>query len=103
MPKSKAKTIEERYKKKSQLEHILDRPDSYIGSIELTELDDPMWVINDIENTLVKKNLKIVPGLYKIFDEILVNASDQTIRDETCDIIKVNIIFPMILFLLQFI
>lgn len=81
------KTIEERYKKKSQLEHILDRPDSYIGSIEMTDLDEPMWVVDkkendngDKENTLVKKNLKIVPGLYKIFDEILVNAGDQWVR-----------------------
>ena len=32
--KNKEKTVEEIYKKKTQLEHILDRPDSYIGSIE---------------------------------------------------------------------
>ena len=49
MPKTKAKTktIEERYKKKTQLEHILDRPDSYIGSIEMTDMDEPMWVCDD--------------------------------------------------------
>ena len=77
------KTIEERYKKKSQLEHILDRPDSYIGSIEMTNLDEPMWILDnndEKQNVLVKKNLKIVPGLYKIFDEILVNAGDQWVR-----------------------
>lgn len=34
-PKStKATTIEETYQKKSQLEHILLRPDTYIGSVE---------------------------------------------------------------------
>ena len=31
---SKKKTIEERYQKKTQLEHILLRPDTYIGSTE---------------------------------------------------------------------
>lgn len=28
------KTIEETYQKKTQLEHILLRPDAYVGSIE---------------------------------------------------------------------
>lgn len=30
----KGKTIEETYQKKTQLEHILLRPDTYIGSVE---------------------------------------------------------------------
>lgn len=30
-------TIEDTYQKKSQLEHILLRPDTYIGSVEYTE------------------------------------------------------------------
>lgn len=77
--KTKTKTIEERYKKKSQLEHILDRPDSYIGSIEMTNMDEPMWICDD-NGQFIKKSLKIVPGLYKIFDEILVNAGDQWVR-----------------------
>ena len=37
-----AKSIEEIYQKKSQLEHILLRPDTYIGSIETTT--NPMWI-----------------------------------------------------------
>ena len=32
-----------------------------------------------------------MPGLYKIFDEILVNTRDQTIRDSTCKTIKIKI------------
>jgi DNA topoisomerase-2 len=31
---SPAKTVEQIYQKKTQLEHILLRPDTYIGSIE---------------------------------------------------------------------
>ena len=44
-----------------------------------------------------KKTIKIVPGFYKIFDEILVNAYDQSVRlKETPDAkqvkeIRVNI------------
>jgi DNA gyrase/topoisomerase IV subunit B len=35
------------------------------------------------------RDVRIVPGLYKIFDEILVNAADNKIRDPNMDHIKV--------------
>lgn len=40
---------------------------------------------------LTTRDVKIVPGLYKIFDEILVNAADNKIRDPSMDWIKVNV------------
>jgi len=67
--------IEKIYQKKSQLEHILLRPDSYIGSIEKNE--DKLWVFDEKLDKFIFKNISYVPGLYKIFDEILVNASDN--------------------------
>lgn len=33
----------------------------------------------------------MVPGLYKIFDEILVNAADNKIRDPKMDTLKVTV------------
>jgi DNA topoisomerase-2 len=33
----------------------------------------------------------MIDGLYKIFDEILVNANDNIKNDKTCNIIKVNV------------
>ena len=61
--------IEKIYQKKTPLEHILLRPDTYIGSVEYLQQD--MWVW-DLENErMVKKEIKFVPGLFKIFDEIL--------------------------------
>ena len=71
-----SKKIEDKYQKKSQLEHIIDLPDTYIGSIEKGEVD--LWV-HDGE-TMVKKNINITLGLYKIFDEVLVNAIDHWVR-----------------------
>lgn len=38
---------------------------------------------------------KQVPGLYKIFDEIIVNASDNKQRDPTMDTIKVRYLFGL--------
>ena len=76
----KKKTVEEIFVKKTQLEHIIDLPDSYIGSIENTELDT--WVYDEEKDKIVFKNVKYIPGLYKIFDEVLVNAIDQHTRVE---------------------
>jgi hypothetical protein len=81
------KSIEEIYQKKSQLEHILLRPDTYIGSTDKQQ--QPMWVHNG--EKLVFKNVDYVPGLYKIFDEILVNAADNKVRDASMDTVKVEI------------
>ncbi|KAL3537453.1 hypothetical protein ACH5RR_000819 [Cinchona calisaya] len=81
------KTIEETYQKKSQLEHILLRPDTYIGSIE--KHSQTLWVFE--ENSMVHRPISYVPGLYKIFDEILVNAADNKQRDTKMDSMKVVI------------
>ncbi|XP_071645421.1 DNA topoisomerase 2 isoform X2 [Temnothorax longispinosus] len=88
-PATKQKTIEGIYQKKSQLEHILLRPDTYIGSVEpLTEM---MWVFDKEKEMMVQKEIRYVPGLYKIFDEILVNAADNKQRDPKMDMIKIDI------------
>lgn len=62
-----------KWEKLSHLEHVLKRPDSYVGS---TKPDyESMWVVEN--NKFVKKNILYPPALLKIFDEILVNALDQ--------------------------
>jgi DNA topoisomerase-2 len=68
---SKELAVEKIYQKKSQLEHILLRPDTYIGSVEL--LQQEMWIWDFENEKMVKKEISFVPGLYKIFDEILGN------------------------------
>ncbi|XP_072964044.1 DNA topoisomerase 2 [Typha angustifolia] len=81
------KTIEEMYQKKTQLEHILLRPDTYIGSVE--KHTQMLWVYEGGE--MVQRSITYVPGLYKIFDEILVNAGDNKQRDPSMDSVKVDI------------
>lgn len=63
----------ETVKKVSHLEHVLIRPDSYVGPTSRSK--ESMWVLND--NKFVKKDLTFAPALLKIFDEILVNAIDR--------------------------
>uniref|UniRef100_A0A670ZQ29 DNA topoisomerase 2 n=1 Tax=Pseudonaja textilis TaxID=8673 RepID=A0A670ZQ29_PSETE len=81
-------SVERIYQKKSQLEHILLRPDTYIGSVE--QVTQQMWVFDEDEG-LNCREVTFVPGLYKIFDEILVNAADNKQRDENMSCIKVTI------------
>jgi DNA topoisomerase II len=57
--------IENIYQKKTQLEHILLRPDTYVGSVELFQ--QYLWVYDKDQDRIVFKQISYVPGLYKIF------------------------------------
>jgi hypothetical protein len=50
-----------------------------------------MWVFDRLSNRMIQKDITFVPGLFKIFDEILVNAADNKQRDNSMDTIKVTI------------
>ena len=63
----------ESVQKLTHIEHVLKRPDSYVGPVELGT--EPYWILNG--DKFSKKNLKYSPALLKIFDEILVNAIDR--------------------------
>eukprot|EP00928_Gymnodinium_smaydae_P001475 TRINITY_DN10542_c1_g1_i1.p1 TRINITY_DN10542_c1_g1~~TRINITY_DN10542_c1_g1_i1.p1 ORF type:complete len:444 (-),score=103.35 TRINITY_DN10542_c1_g1_i1:2-1249(-) len=85
----RGKTIEQIYQKKTQLEHILLRPDTYVGSTE--HQSQEMYVFDERRKEIVYKKIDYVPALYKIFDEILVNAADNSMRDSKMDLIDVTI------------
>jgi DNA topoisomerase-2 len=80
---------EEEYQMMQQHEHILKLPDTYMGSIKNDM--NMMWVYDDETKMIVKKDILYNPGLFKIFDEIIVNARDQTVRCNECRTIKVSI------------
>ena len=63
----------ESVEKLTHSEHVLKRPDSYVGSTTLST--ESYWILNG--QKFEKKNTKYSPGLLKIFDEILVNAIDR--------------------------
>ena len=48
-----------------------------------------MWIFED--NKMVYRPVNYVPGLYKIFDEIIVNAADNKVRDPSMNTMKINI------------
>ena len=68
------------YKKLEHKQHILELPDTYIGSVERHH--DELYVLDETEETpkILKRNVEWVPGLVNIFNEILVNVTDQWTR-----------------------
>lgn len=75
-----------KYDKKTPREHVLIRPDTYIGDIEPTS--EEMWVMDN--GKIVKEKITYTPGFLKVFDELIVNARDASVNDDTCDTIKIE-------------
>ena len=70
--------LSNKYQQKTDKQHILDNPDTYIGSVE--EVDTDLWIFNESNNKIIEKNIKYIPGLFKLFDEGIVNCRDHVIR-----------------------
>lgn len=81
--------ISEKYKKLTQIEHVIKKPGMYIGEVKPRQ--DYQWTFNSENNKMEYQELVYSPGLYKIFDEIIVNALDETTRDKTISELKINI------------
>ena len=85
----------------TDLEHVLKKPDTYIGSIQPCETVDFIAVSNSNSTTrttttettattttstsldavsMVRKPITYIPGLYKLFDEGIVNMRDHVVR-----------------------
>lgn len=80
-------SIEDTYRKYTQLEHVLARPGMYIG--EITNISAESWTMEN--DSMMLKELTWNPGLYKLFDEVLVNAIDQSQRSNNVKKISVDI------------
>ena len=70
--------LAEVYQKKTDKQHILDNPDTYIGSVENVEGNH--WVFDKEQKKIVNIDMEFLPGLYKLFDEGIVNCRDHVIR-----------------------
>ena len=75
---AKNEELSQKYQQKTDKEHILANPDTYIGSVE--EVDTDQWILNEETQKIVLKNIRYVPGLYKLFDEGIVNCRDHVVR-----------------------
>ena len=84
-----------KYQKMTDQEHILKKPDTYIGTIERAETTEyvmdpapaPAPATDATTTTaapaapaLTRRNITYIPGLYKLFDEGMVNMRDHVVR-----------------------
>jgi len=78
----------ESVEKLTHIEHILKRPDSYVGPVD--QSSELYWILDGA--SFKKRNIKYSPALLKIFDEILVNATDRnSIHPKGVSSISVNV------------
>lgn len=86
---AKDKSIEQKYRKLTDVEHVLLRPGRYIGAKD--SVTAKTWVV--VDGKMVEKDLTWNPGFVKLFDEIVSNSVDHSKRPEGkhLDTIKVNI------------
>lgn len=79
----------DKYQALSDIEHALLRPGMYIGSCESAESEK--FIANLEDTKIVKKKMMYNAGLIRIYEEILLNAFDHTVRDPTCTEIRVDV------------
>lgn len=77
----------QKYQKMTDREHILKKPDTYIGTIEPTETMEYVATADlapatngDATALLTRRPITYIPGLYKLFDEGMVNMRDHVVR-----------------------
>ena len=70
--------LAKKYQKKSDKQHVLDNPDTYIGSIE--HISSEAYIYDNENKKIKEKTIDYIPGLYKLFDEGVVNCRDHIIR-----------------------
>lgn len=73
---------QERYVKMDPVEHVLKRPDMYVGSTKPRDVNEYVYT----NGKIVKKRISISPALAKIFNEILSNAIDNLARSKENDV-----------------
>jgi DNA topoisomerase-2 len=67
-----------KYQQKTDKQHILDNPDTYIGSVE--KIESVQWILNETNDKIIEKYIEFIPGLFKLFDEGIVNCRDHVVR-----------------------
>ena len=81
------KKIEDKYKVLNHIDHILLRPQTYLGSNK-PHIGNK-WIFS--EEKMIKEEITYVPSFLKIFDEIIINSVDESKRNPQLNKIEVTI------------
>ena len=81
-------SVDKKFKKLDDIDHVILRPGMYIGSIKPHKATK--WIVED--DKMIQKEVTYNPGLLKIFDEIVTNSVDESKRSGSkLNTVKVNI------------
>lgn len=86
-----APNVTDEYQVLSDVEHVLVRPGMYIGSCDSVESDVFIADASSAAPRIVKKRMLFNAGLVRVFEEILLNAYDHSVRDSACNDIRVYV------------
>jgi len=81
------KNIEQKYRKLSDIDHCLERPGMWVGSIKPKQED---YHLHDGEK-FVKRSVTYNPAFLKIFDEIVSNSIDEHRRNSKLNEVRVTV------------
>ena len=77
---------------KNPIDHIRDRPETYVGAVEPVDIVKKVPVLVDSSIEIKEINVTVSPVLLKIVDEVLVNAVDNQHRGSSQKMIDFSII-----------
>jgi DNA topoisomerase II len=84
-----AVSIEKRYQKLTDTEHVLLRPGMYIGSIK--PHTEEVYLLNEKSRKFEPTEITYNPGFLKMFDEIVSNSVDEHKRNPKLNQIKITV------------
>jgi DNA topoisomerase-2 len=80
-----SKKIEDKYKILSHIDHILLRPQTYVGSNKIR--NEQRWLVD--KDKMTKSEVSYIPSFIKIFDEVITNSIDESRRNKKLNRIDV--------------
>lgn len=81
------KKIEDKYKVLNHIDHILLRPQTYLGSNK--PHTSKKWLFDG--EKMIQEEITFVPSFLKIFDEIITNSVDESKRNSLLNKIEINL------------
>jgi DNA topoisomerase-2 len=81
------KKIEDKYKVLNHIDHILLRPQTYLGSNK--PHTSKKWLFDG--EKMIQEEITFVPSFLKIFDEIITNSVDESKRNSSLNKIEINL------------
>lgn len=77
-----------RFSKLNDVEHVLKRPDTYLGSLD--PCTETRWLYDETLGKMAQKSVETSPAFLSMINELLTNAQDRQYEEELrC--IKLNV------------